>query len=111
MISMKIATTRFARLCGLLDGTVINGRNTAYHCCHIDEMSVVFSGSEGTRKVMIPTDVVLEWIAAYEFGLINFDMDARLMRDTIKTHSEWAPFQHGFETHLRAVVFAWATSS
>ena len=108
---MTVATTRFARLCDLLDGGVIPARNTTYHCCHIDELSIVFSSSEGTRKVMIPTDVVLEWVAAYEFGLINFDMDARVMRDTIKKHSEWAPFQHGFETHLRAIVFAWATSA
>jgi hypothetical protein len=108
---MKAPSTRFARLCTLLDGTVISGRNTTYHCCHINDLCIVFSSSEGTRKVMIPTDVVLEWIAAYEFGLIHFDMDARKMRDIIKSHSEWAPYQHGFETHLRAIVFAWATSS
>lgn len=108
---MSIPTTRFARLCALLDGGVIPSRNTTYHCCHIDEYSIVFSGSEGTRKVMIPTDVALEWISVYEFGLITIEMKGRDMRDIVTKHSEWAPFQHGFETHLRAIISAWATSA
>ena len=104
---MAIPTTRYARLHDLLHGRVIASMNTTYHCCHIDELSIVFSESEGTRKVMIPTDVVLEWIAAYEFGIIDVGMDARSMRDKVKNHSEWAPYQHGFETHLKALVMAW----
>ena len=105
---MAIPTTRFARLRDLLDGRVIASASTTYHCCHIDELSIVFSQSEGTRKVMLPTDVVLEWIAAYEFGVINLGMDARTMRDKVKDYSEWAPYQHGFETHLKALISAWA---
>ena len=105
---MSIPTTRFASLRNLVKGSVISSKNTTYHCCHIDEMSIVFSQSEGTGKVMLPTDVVLEWISAYEFGIINLGMGAREMRDEVKLHSEWASYQHGFETHLRAVVQAWA---
>jgi hypothetical protein len=30
------------------------------------------------------------------------------MRDVVKAHSDWTPFQHGFETHLSSIVFAWA---
>ena len=60
---------------------------------------------------MLPTDVVLEWISAYEFGIIELRMDAREMREKVKGHSEWAPYQHGFETHLRALVFAWASDT
>jgi len=108
--SMSIPTTRFGRLRDLLVGSVIASTNTTYHCCHIDELSIVFSESEGTRKVMIPTDVVLEWIAAYEFNLIDLEMSSRSMRDKIKNHSEWASYQHGFETHLKALVIAWAKS-
>ena len=57
---------------------------------------------------MIPTDVALEWIGAYEFGIIDINMKSRAMRDAVKSHSEWAPFQHGFDTHLSAIVNAWA---
>ena len=107
---MSIPTTRYARLQELLKGRVISSKKTTYHCCHIDELSIVFSESEGTRKVMLPTDVVLEWISAYEFGIIDLNMDARSMRENVKDHSEWAPYQHGFETHLQALVSAWASN-
>ena len=94
----------------MLHGRIIPSKRTAYHCCHVDEMCIVFSESEGTQKVMIPTDVALEWIGAYEFGLIDLKMDSRKMRDVVKSHSEWASFQHGFETHLGALVHAWANN-
>ena len=58
--------------------------------------------------MMIPTDVALEWVGAYEFGLITTSTSSRKMRDVVKSHSDWAPFQHGFETHLSAIVSAWA---
>jgi len=57
--------------------------------------------------VMIPVIVALEWINALESGLINRKMNAREMRKIIAPHSEWAPYQHGFETHLQAIVLAW----
>ena len=47
-------------------------------------------------------------VGAYEFGLITTSTASRKMRDVVKSHSDWAPFQHGFETHLSAIVFAWA---
>ena len=108
---MSIPATRYGRLRNLLAGSVISSLKTTYHCRHIDELAIVFSESEGTRKVMLPTDVALEWISAYEFGIIELRMDARQMREEVKRHSEWAPYQHGFETHLRALVFAWASDT
>ena len=57
---------------------------------------------------MIPTDVVLEWISAYEFGLINTEMKSREMRQIISPKSEWAKFIHGFDTHLAAIIRAWS---
>jgi len=105
-----IPTTRFARLYEMIDGRAIPSSKLLYHCSHIDELCVVFSESNSTRKVMLPTDVVLEWISAYEFGIINIAMSSRDMRDKIKAHSEWAPYQHGFETHLSAIVKVWAKS-
>ena len=106
---MVIPTTRFAMLKNLIEDSVISSKKTTYHCCHIDELAIVFSESDGTRKVMLPTDLVLEWIAAYEFGIINKGMQAREMRNEVKLYSEWASYQHGFETHLMAVVLAWAS--
>jgi hypothetical protein len=105
---MAIPTTRYARLQEVLEGKIITSKRVAYHCCHVDQLAIVFSESEGTQKVMLPTDVALEWIGALEFGLINLQMDARKMREVVKSHSEWAPHQHGFETHLSAIVNAWA---
>jgi len=106
---MAIPTTRYARLHELLNGKIIPSKNTAYHCGHVDELCIVFTESQGTRKVMIPTDVALEWIGAYEFNLIDTSMNSRAMRDKVTSHSEWASFQHGFETHLGAIVNAWAS--
>jgi hypothetical protein len=56
---------------------------------------------------MLPTDLVLEWVQAYEFGLINIENTARDMRGKVVASSRWAPFQHRFETHLAAIVGAW----
>lgn len=41
---------------------------------------------------------------------IDESMDARRMREKIKDYSEWAPYQHGFETHLRALVASWGNA-
>jgi len=105
---MAITITRFGILKNLLENRVISSKKTTYHCSHIDELAIVFSESDGTRKVMLPTDLVLEWISAYEFGLINTGMASREMRKKMTLHSDWAPFQHGFETHLAAIVSAWS---
>ena len=56
---------------------------------------------------MLPTDLILEWIQALEFGLIDVGEHPREMRDKVKTRSRWAAYQHGFETHLAAVVATW----
>ncbi len=105
---MAIPTTRYDRLRVLLEGTVIRSKQKTYHVCHVDEMCLVFSESDTTKKVMIPTDVALEWISAFEFGLINKEMKSREMRGIIRDKSEWAAFIHGFDTHLAAIVRAWS---
>jgi len=87
--------------------TPLEASRTEYVCIHIDELCVVFGPTENTGKVMIPTDLVLEWISAYELGLVRLDMDPRTMRDKIKSRSDWGAYQHGFETHLYAIIKAW----
>ena len=98
----------FIRLRNLLQGRVITSKRTVYHCLHVNETSIVFSGTEGTGKVMIPTEVALEWIDALDSGKINLGMTSRKMRNTIKTQSNWSAYQHGFETHLSSLVYAWS---
>ena len=75
---------------------------------HIDERCTIFAESTSTRKVMIPTDLILEWVAAYNLGIIVSTMSAREMREKVAPKSDWARYQHGFETHLKAVVYTWA---
>ena len=105
---MALPISRYGALKSILENRVISSKKTTYHCCHIDELAIVFSESDGTKKVMLPTDLVLEWIAAYEFGIINTGMLARDMRKQMVLHSDWANFQHGFETHLMAIILAWS---
>lgn len=99
---------RVSEIISLLNGKKIGHKRGTYHCETADESVVVFSESDTTGRVMLPTDMVLEWVQAYEFGLIKPEDKARTMRLKVIPSSRWAPFQHGFETHLAAIVAAWA---
>jgi len=103
--------SQYSKLESLLDGKIITSKRKTYHCSHIDEMCIVFSETGDTKQVMIPVVVALEWISALENGIINPNMDARTMRDIVKLGSDWAPYQHGFETHLHAIVLTWHNSN
>lgn len=92
----------------LLDGRKISAGRSEYHCLSANETSVVFGLSETTKKVMLPTELVLEWIQAFESAVISLDDSAREMRQKVVPRSSWAAFQHGFETHLFAIVSSWA---
>ena len=90
--------------------SLLDSSRANYQCIHFDELCSVFVLTANTGKVMIPTDLDLKWIYAYEQGLVNLEMTSRTMRDKIKEHSEWSSLQHGFETHLYAIVATWAKS-
>ena len=107
---MAVQESQIHRLEKLLDGKIIKSKRKTYHCTHIDEMCIVFSETEDTEQVMIPVDVALEWVSALETGLIQSSMTAREMRDIITPLSDWAKYQHGFETHLQAIVLSWNQS-
>ncbi len=92
----------------LLNEKEIAHKRGTYFCEIADQAVVVFRESETTGRVMLPMDLVLEWIQAYEFSLICLDQTAREMREIVSKASRWAPFQHGFETHLHSIVEAWA---
>ena len=99
---------RVSEIISLLNGKEIEHKRGTYHCETANQSVVIFSESDTTGRVMLPTDVVLEWVQAYEFGLIKPKDTARTMRLKVTPSSRWAPFQHGFETHLAAIVAAWA---
>ena len=98
----------FEKLKKLISGQLIAGKRTTYQCILINEFCIVFGETEGTNKVMIPTEVALEWISSYEEGLIFPVMPSREMKNVVKEKSIWAAYQHGFETHLSAIVRTWA---
>ena len=104
---MDQSITRYGRLKAVLENNVIPSKSTAYHIIHVDEISVIFAPTKTTGKVMLPTDLVLEWIAAYEFGIINFNMETKELRRIINQSSEWANHFNGWDTHFRAILKAW----
>jgi len=103
----KMMPTRYKQLEVILQQSV-EGNQTNYECIYVDHYCIIFGATPSTGKVMIPTDLVLEWISALETGQIDVSMDARTMRDKVKAHSDWANYLHGFETHLYAILNSWA---
>lgn len=86
----------------------LESERAVYKCIKINKYCTIFEQNGSTKRVMIPTDVILEWVSAYNLKKIQFTMSAREMRKIIAPHSLWAPYQHGFETHLKAVIMKWA---
>ena len=102
---------RVELLAEFLNGRTIPSGNSEYHCLSANHECIVFGLSEKTRKVMIPTEVALEWVQAFESGLVDREDKAREIREKIAPRSSWAPFQHGFETHLKAIAVSWVDAN
>ncbi len=92
----------------LLNGRRIHSARAEYYCSHADGQVIIFARTADTGKIMVPTELALEWVRAYEHGLINLDMTAREMRGIVQENSDWAAYQHGFETQMYAIVKTWA---
>jgi len=92
----------------MLNGQTIQGARKEYYCLYADETAIIFAPTPKTKKIMIPTELALEWIQAYQFGLIDLKMTSRQMRDVVKDHSGWSKFQHGFGAQMVAIVKTWA---
>lgn len=103
--------SRLQNIADFLNGRTIPSGKSEYHCLSATPECIVFGLSDKTRKVMIPTEVALEWIQAVESGVVDGDETAREMREKIAPRSSWAPFQHGFETHLKAITVSWVNSN
>ena len=99
---------KIKQLVNLLKRGPLKASRADYNCEEANEDYILFAESDTTGRVMIPTDLALEWIQAYEFGLIESGEQPRSMREKIKKSSRWAPYQHGFDTQLAAIVRAWA---
>jgi len=108
---MTTQVSQYSKLESLLDGKIITSKRKTYHCSHIDEQCIIFSETGETKQVMIPVVVALEWISAFESGQIDMGMTSRSMREIVVRGSSWAPYQHGFETHLHAIVLTWHNSN
>jgi len=92
----------------LLNGKKIHSARAEYYVSFADPTVIIFARTPDTGKIMIPTELVVEWIRAFEHGLITVDMNAREMRGIVQANSDWAAYQHGFETHLNAIVKTWS---
>ena len=100
--------SKLEELNNLLKGSKMYSDRAEYECIFFDERCTIFAESTGTRRVMLPTDLIIEWVSAYDVKMITSTMSAREMRNIVSKNSDWAPYQHGFETHLKAIIYAWA---
>tara|TARA_B100001093_G_C26811691_1_gene1007837 strand:- start:489 stop:857 length:369 start_codon:yes stop_codon:yes gene_type:complete len=87
----------------LIDNQLLNNK---YKVLEVNTAYTLFMNPDG-RKVMIPTELILEWVELLINGTINPDMTARQMRSKVKLLSQWDKFLHGLESHLHAIVIYW----
>ena len=85
-------------------------KNKSYHCSHIDQFCIIFEADEVGGKAIIPTEVAIEWIEAFESGLVyeNYTSNERVAE--IGARSSWSNYCHGFTSHLDAIVRAYQNS-
>lgn len=99
---------KIKELIKLLHHKKVRANRSTYDCALANDDFVIFSKSESTGQIMLPMDLVLEWVQAYDFGIIKLNMSAREMRNIVSSQSSWATYHHGFETQLCAIVIAWS---
>ena len=102
---------KLGRLATIMEGNTILGARSRYHCSLVNEFVVVFEETDKTGKIMLPTDLVMEWIEAMEEGVINTSMSARRCRKIVSKNSIWAAQLHTLETHLKAIATHWQHSN
>jgi hypothetical protein len=96
------------QLIQLLNGRTIHGSRSEFYCTHADNQAILFAPTPDTGKIMIPTDLAVEWVRAYQHKRINLQMPTQEIRTIVKVNSEWAAFLHGFDSQLYAIVKTWA---
>ena len=97
------------QLVELLHEKPIEGRRKGnqYTCIHADFKCIIFDSTSKSKKIMLPMDVVIEWIEAYRSGEIYPEYASKLKRKIITGNSPWSTTLHSFESHLSAILDAY----
>jgi hypothetical protein len=97
------------QLVELLHEKTISGqmKNNTYTCIHADYKCVIFDSNNKSKKVIIPMDIVIEWVSALIDRGIYLEYKSRLKRDIITKTSPWSTTNHSFESHLNAILHAY----
>lgn len=82
-------------------------KNKSYYCSHIDQFCIIFEADEVGGKAIIPTEVAIEWIEAFESGLVYDNYTSKERVAEIGARSSWSNYCHGFTSHLDAIVRAY----
>lgn len=91
-----------------LPGRTLTGGRAELHVRAVDDHWVDFDPSATTGRIVLPVELVEEWLRAAHDGRLEPGQKKRQMREIVKaTPSRWAAFHHGFETRLSALVDAW----
>ncbi|GEM_PF-5463552 len=85
-------------------------KNKSYYCSHIDNHCIIFEADEAGGKAIIPTEVAIEWIEAFESGLVYDNYTSKERVKEIGALSNWSNYCHGFTSHLDAIVRAYQES-
>lgn len=84
-------------------------KRVTYRAEEVSERFVIFAPTGTTGRVMLPVELIEEWLTAYESGRIKIHQSPRDMRTIVQKDSPWANQLHSFETHLAAIVHRWST--
>lgn len=74
---------------------------------YIDQNCIIFDSDEDGGKAIISTEVAVEWIQAFETGLVYEHYTGKERVKEIGARSDWSNFCHGFTSHLDAIVRAY----
>ena len=102
----------YPRLVAVIFGRRLPGKvkNKFYHCIYIDPQCIIFDADVDGGKAIIPTEVAIEWIEAFESGLVYANYTSKERVKEIGARSEWSNYCHGFTSHLDAIVRAFEES-
>ena len=85
-------------------------KNKFYTVIHVDQQCIIFDANEESGKAIIPTEVAIEWIEAFESGLVYEHYSGKERKSEISKLSAWSGYCHGFTSHLDAIVRAYQNS-
>jgi hypothetical protein len=80
----------------------------SYKILRVTSDFVVFDATlRGSGLVMIPTELLLEWLRGVESGLLDLKQDSQTNRAKMKVTSKWAKHLQDFDSHIWNVVQHW----